>query len=157
MQSRSWMAALALATAMIGANAPRSIAGEPAPTKQKVQLTLKLDGLSSEGGEVEIKPGHAGCKFETIKFKTKGHPRTGMRGEIILDPIDVETMSADRNCSFSITLKEAGQPDKIVRRNLRLTPTEDQPAKPQAMTCYISSNSLNPVASKPAGDAKTKK
>jgi hypothetical protein len=159
MQSRSWMAALALAVAMVGANAPRSIAGGPAPIKQKVQLILRLDGLSSKGGEIEIKPGNAGCKFETIKFQTKNHPRTTSDGKIIkLDPFDIETMSADGNCSFSITLKEAGQPDKTVRRNLKITMTPaGETVKPQAMTCYISSNSLNPVASKPAGDSKSKK
>jgi hypothetical protein len=158
MQSRSWMAALALAIAIIGANAPRSIASGPAPIKQKVQLILRLDGLSSKGGEVEIKPGNAGCKFETIKFQTKNHPKTSSDGKIIkLDPIDVETLSADGNCSFSIILKEAGQPDKTVRRNLKITSTPaGETAKPQAMTCYISSNSLNPVASKPADGAKKK-
>jgi hypothetical protein len=141
---------------MIGAEAPQAIADEPAPIKKKVQLTLKFDGLSAkEGGEAEIKPSHAGCKFETIKFKTKGHPRTGAGGEISLDPIEVETKTADGNCSFTITLKEAGQPDKTVRRNLRLTPlVEGQAAKPQAMMCYISSNSL---AEKPVDDTKRKK
>jgi hypothetical protein len=156
------MAALALATAMIGANAPRSIADEPAPIKQKVELILKFDGLAAEGGEVEIKPGHAGTKFETIKFKTKGHPRTRNDGTIQLDPINVETMSVDGNCSFAITLKESGQPDKLVRRNLRLKNTkitDDKPtAKPTAMTCYISSNSLSPmpVATKPTEETKKK-
>jgi hypothetical protein len=157
MQSRSWMAALALVAAMAGAHASRSLAGEPAPTKQKVVLSLKLDGLSSDGGEIEIKPGNPGCKFETIKFQTKGHPRTDSQGRINLDPIDVETMSADRNCSFSITLKEPGQPDKTVRRALRITPTlGGKTPAPQTLSCFITSNSLNPVASKPK-DSTTKK
>jgi hypothetical protein len=158
MQSRSWTAALALATALIGTGAPRSIADEPAPIKQKVELLLKFDGLSTDGGEVEIKPGNGGTKFETIKFKTKGHPRTMNDGKIKLDPIEVETLSADGNCSFTITLKETGLPDKVVRRNLRFkAPAEGQEAKPTAMTCYISSNSLKPVvAEKPKEDTKKK-
>ena len=63
---------------------------------------------------------------------------------INLAPIEVETVSADRDCSFAITLKEPGQPDKTVRRNLRIVPAaEGRPAAPQALTCFISSNSLN--------------
>lgn len=156
MQSRSWMAAFALGTAMILGNAPKSFADEPAPTKQKVELILKFDGLNPEGGDVEIKPGNAGCKFETIKFKTKDHPRTMNDGKIKLDPIEVETQSADGNCSFSITLKEPGQPDKVVRRSVRVTTTNTGKAtKPTAMTCYISSNSM--VASKPADETKKKR
>jgi hypothetical protein len=46
----------------------------------------------------------------------------------------------------------------VVRRNLRLNPVVDaKTVKPQAMTYFISSNSLNPVASKPAEESKTKK
>jgi hypothetical protein len=154
------MAAFALAAAMIGVNTPRSVASEPAPIKQKVQLILRFDGLSSKGGEVEIRPGHAGCKFETIKFQTKGHPRMTVNGSmmtIMLDPMEVETMSADGNCSISIVLKETGQPDKTVRRTIRLTPApQGKAAKPVTMTYYISSNSINPVASRPASDTKKK-
>ena len=158
MQGWSWMAALTLVAAMAGALAPPTRAAEPPPVKQKVNVSLRLDGLSSQGGEIEIKPGHAGCKFETIKFETKSHPKS-IDGKIHLDPIEVETISADRDCSFAITLKEPGQPDKLVRRNLRIIPTpEGKPAKAQELTCYISSNSLNPpVASKPADDSKRKK
>ena len=157
MQGRSWMAALTLVAALVGASAPPTRAGEPTAIKQKVKLFLRLDGLSAEGGEVEIKPGHAGCRFQTITFQTKNHPRT-IDDKIDLDPIEVETLSADRDCSFAITLKEAGQPDKTVRRNIRIVPTPaGKSANPQALTCFISSNSLStPVASKPE-DAKRKK
>jgi hypothetical protein len=158
MQGWSWMAALTLAASMSGALAPSTWAAEPPPVKQKVSLSLRLDGLSSEGGEIEIKPGHAGCKFETIKFQTKSHPRV-IDGKIFLDPIEVETVSADRECSFAIILREPGQPDKVVRRTLRLVPPPSgKTASAQTLTCYISSNSLNPpVATKPADEAKRKK
>ena len=105
MQGRSWTAALTLGLAMAGAFAATTLADGPAATKRKVALTLKFDGLSPQGGEVEIKPGNAGCKFETIKFQTKGHPRATLDGRINLDPIEVETFTADRDCSFAITLK----------------------------------------------------
>ena len=162
MQGWSWMAALTLVASATGAFAPPSCAAEPPPVKQKVSLSLRLDGLSAAGGDIEIKPGHAGCRFETIKFQTKSHPKM-YEGKIVLDPFEVETLSADRDCSFAITLKEAGQPDKTVRRTLRLVPpVEGKPAKTQELICYISSNSLKPrakavVVEKPADDAKRKK
>jgi hypothetical protein len=157
MQGRSWMAALTLVASMSGALAPPIRASEPPPVKQKVNLSISVAGLSAKGGEIEIKPGNAGCRFETIKFQTKNHPRKTSDGWIILDPIDVETLSADRNCSFSITLKEDGQPDKNVRRILRITSAVDgKPIAPQSLTCFISSNSLAPVASKP-DDSQRKK
>lgn len=175
MQGRSWMAALTLVGSLVGALTPAVVAAEPPTVKQKVILSLRLDGLSTAGGEIEIKPGHAGCRFETIKFPTKSHPKS-FDGKIYLDPIEVESLGADRNCSFAITLKEAGQPDKTVHRTLRLVASADsksadgKTAKPQELTCYVSSNSLNvpvvakdsptpktPVASRPADDAKRKK
>jgi hypothetical protein len=159
------MAALILsilaATATAGTFDPAPArAGQPNPIKRKVAISLRLDGLSAQGGEVEIKPGHAGCKFETITFRTKDHP-LGADGKIYLDPIEVETVSADRDCSFAITLKEPGQPDKTVRRNLRLAPASDgKAAKPQPMTCFITSNSMDrPVIRADAkdDDARRKK
>jgi hypothetical protein len=154
--------ALTLVASVAGPFAPNARASEPPAVKQKVSLSLRLDGLSAAGGEIEIKPGHAGCRFETIKFQTKSHPKM-IDGKIVLDPIEVETFSADRDCSFAITLKEAGQPDKTVKRTLRIVPpTEGKPAKPQDLTCYITSNSLRPPAmaakpsGKPAAEAKRK-
>jgi hypothetical protein len=162
MQGWSWMAALTLVASLSGLIAPTARAAEPPAVKQKVSLSLRLDGLSAAGGEVEIKPGHAGCKFETIKFQTKGHPKM-IEGRIVLDPFEVETFSADRDCSFAITLKEAGQPDKTVRRTIRLVPpTDGKPAKTQDLIYYISSRSLEPKvvadkAGKTADDPKRKK
>ena len=170
MQGWSWMAALTLVASISGQLAPIARATEPPPIKQKVKLSLRLDGLAAAGGEIEIKPSHAGCKFETIKLDTKTHPKSS-DGKIDLDPIEVETVSANRDCSFTITLKEQGQADKVVRRTLRIVPVvQGKPAKPQELTCYISSNSLNPprvskagesskpgTADKPADEPKRKK
>jgi hypothetical protein len=162
MQGWSWMAALTIVATAFGVLAPAPQAAEPPPVKQKVSLSLRLDGLSAAGAEVEIKPGHAGCRFETIKFQTKNHPKMS-EGRIILDPFEVETVSADRDCSFVITLRESGQEAKTVRRTIRISPAEDgKPAKPQDLVCYISSNSLKPkpkavVAEKPAKPGDTTK
>jgi hypothetical protein len=165
MQGWSWMAALTLVASLTGAVAPAARAAEPPAVKQKVSLSLRLDGLSAAGGEIEIKPGHAGCRFETIKFQTKSHPKM-LEGRIVLDPFEVETVTADRDCSFAITLKEPGQPDKTVKRTLRLAPpVEGKPVKPQELICYISSNSLKPKpkvvivekTEKPGDETKKKK
>ena len=154
MQGWSRMAALTLVLAVAGAFASPSLAGGPPSIKRKVAMVLKFDGLSAEGGEVEIKPGNAGSRFETIRFQTKGHPRSTNDGRINLDPIDVETFSADRNCSFAITLKEPGLPDKTVRRILQITPTTDtKSTTPLVLNCFISSTSL---ASKPDDSTRKK-
>ena len=85
-----------------------------------------------------IKPGHPGCRFKPITRQIKGDCQI-----VDIPPIEVETFSADRDCSFAITLKEPGQPEKTVRRNLQIVPA----AEPQALTCYVSSKSLSaPVA-----------
>ena len=129
------MAALILVAASAGALAPSSArAGDPAPLKQKVKLTLRLDGIVADKGvELVIKPGHPGCRFKPITRPIKGD---GTIADI--PPIEVESFSADHDCSFAITLKEPGQPEKTVRRNLQLVASEEA----QALTCYVSSKSL---------------
>ena len=140
MQGRSWMAALTLVAASVGVSALTSArAGDPTPVKQKVKLTLRLDGIVAEKGvELVIKPGHPGCRFKPIVRPIKGD------GNITdIPPIEVESFAADGDCSFAITLKEPGQPEKTVRRNIQLVPA----AEPQALMCYVSSKSLSaPVA-----------
>jgi hypothetical protein len=160
MQGWSWMAALTLAaSALAGPFAPVARAAEPPAVKQKVSLSLRLDGLSAAGGEIEIKPGHAGCRFDTIKFQTKDYPRKSIDGTLLLDPFEVESLSADRDCSFAITLKEAGRADKTVKRTIRIVPaTDGKPAKAQELICYISSRSLEPktIVEKPAKSTRKK-
>jgi len=150
MQGRSWMAALTLVAASAGALAPStSRAGDPTPIRQKVKLTLRLDGIVADKGvELVIKPGHPGCRFKPITRPIKGDGKIDD-----IPPIEVETFSADRDCSFAITLKEPGQPEKTVRRNIQLVPA----AEPQALMCYVSSKSLSaaPVVGK--ADQTTRK
>ena len=104
MQGWSWMAALTLVVASTGAFAPSStVAAEPTPTKQKVKLVLRLDGVVVRAGtEITVKPGNPGCRFKVVTKPVKE--------EDFVELIDVETVNADRDCSFAITVKEPGQP-----------------------------------------------
>jgi hypothetical protein len=156
------MAALTLVLAtlrlMEGGLAPLAQAGEPGPFKQKVKLSVQVEGVTSEGGEIVIKPGHPGSKFKTI---TK--PVRRQTDLISIDePIEVETYSADRDCSIAIILKEPGQPDKIFRRSLQLVPAPTgKAAKPQTLVCYLNSNALSPapaamISSKTADETRKK-
>ena len=52
MQGRSWMAALTLVAASAAAFGPSTLAGQPTPIKQTVKLSLRLDGIARDGGEV---------------------------------------------------------------------------------------------------------
>ena len=166
MQRRSWMAALTLA-ALVGAPAGADAtarakpgdeiaatrqADEPASIKRKVALNLKFSGLLYPG-EVVIKPANAGCRFQPIT-------RPVRRNDLVpIEPIEVETFSADRTCSLVITLKEPGQPDKTMRRTFQFEATE--PAKgPQVFECMLSAMPKTPtatVAEKTTGAARAKK
>ena len=65
-----------------------SRAGDPTPVKQKVKLTLRLDGIVADKGvELVIKPGHPGCRFKPITRPIKGD---GTIGDI--PPIEVEIL-----------------------------------------------------------------
>ena len=166
MQGRSRMAALmgSAATVAIGVGvfASASLAAGPPPIKQKVKLNLRLDGTSPNSGvEVVIKPGHPACRFKPIVYQVN---RDGDIRDI--PPIDVETLSPNRDCSFAIILKEPGQPDKIFRRSIQISaPSEATAGKPQFLLCYLSSRGAidkaalapNPVASTPPVDSTRKR
>ncbi len=149
---------LVAAAVGVGVCASSTIAAGPTPVKQKVLLKVRVDGTSPYTGvELVIKPGHPACRFKPITHPVKGD------GDQDILPIDVETLSADRDCSFAIVLKEPGQPDKIFRRSLQITPaTEATAGKPQVLQCYLSSRAITakaagtlstkPVAAKPTPD-----
>ena len=145
MQGRSWMAAWLLttvATVGISALAGTSWAAGPTAVKQKVQLNIRLDGVSAPSGvEILIKPGHPATRFKEVTYKVK---QDGDIGDIPV--LDVETVSADRDCSFAITLKEPGQPDKVFRRSLRINPptpaTAGKPEVAQSLKCFLSSRDV---------------
>lgn len=159
MQGRSRMAAWMLVATLAGVSAVPSSgwAAGPAPLKQKVKLEIRLDGISGDSGaEITIKPGSPACRFKTMTYPVK-FDRPGMVADLL--PIEVETLSADRDCSFAIILKEPGHPDKTFRRSLQVQPTTDATAgKPQVLVCYLSSRTVatkvqglgTAVTSKPA-------
>jgi hypothetical protein len=147
MQGRSWMAALALATgvalAPIGRPTPTRAGDSPAPAAvlNKVTLTLRITGLGDEGCEVEIKPGHAACQFETQTKKVKYGGQS--QGELSVAALPVKSTSPDRDCQFTITIKEPGQPPRTVRRGIRLVvPTPGAAVPEQTFKCYLRSPSL---------------
>ena len=161
------MAAWMLAATLVGAatlthTAPGWAAGPP-PLKQKVKLDIRLDGIAAESGaEIVIKPGSPASRFKAVTYPVR-FERPGMVADIL--PIEVETLSADRDCSFAIILKEPGHPDKTFRRSLQIQPsTEANAGKPQVLACYLSSRSIaskvaapsNPVVARPAA-TKTRK
>jgi hypothetical protein len=127
------MAALAIVSG--SALASGAIAAEKLVVP-KVQLDLAIAGLGEKGCDVTVKAGGPGCKFKTV---TK-HIGSSGKSQIILE--NVETHSADHDCTFAITVKEAEHPDKIVHRGLRLSkPIEGRPSRTPVLSCYISSPS----------------
>jgi hypothetical protein len=139
MQGRSWMAASTISAGMlailglVAQVAPvqaQTQASDPKPRPKAeakpvvpetttptyvVKMDLKIAGLGKKGCDVEIRPGNGGCKFK-----------------------DIETQSADRDCTFAITVHEPGQAEKTVKRGLRLK----SPGDPgQSLDCFLSSPS----------------
>jgi hypothetical protein len=104
-----------------------------AADRNKVQLMLSIAGLGPRGCDVEIKPAYPGCTFQTVAR----HVRSD--GKLTLEVDDVRTESPDRDCTFSITLREPGQPERTVHRGLRLKPPGSAGA--QFLECFLSSPS----------------
>jgi hypothetical protein len=110
-----------------------------APT-YKVKLELRIAGVGRQGCDVEIRPGHAGCSFRPVSKHING--KLGW-GEWMLIFDDVQSQSADRDCAFSITIREPGHADRTVHRGLRLAPPKpDQPTPVQTLTCFLNSPSM---------------
>ena len=157
MQVRSWTAAWMLLTAVGAMVSPAADGGgSPPAIKQKVRLDIRLDGTSAASGvEIVIKPGHPATKFKEVVYKVK------QDGDIRdIPPIEVETLSADRDCSFAITLKDPGHADKVFRRSVQLNPpTEAIPGKPEVMPtlkCYLSSRDVAAKVAPPTARVVTR-
>jgi|GEM_PF-6601500 len=118
----------------------------------KVVMELQIQGLSSEGCIIEIAPGHPGCKFKKVRYKVDS-PR------VLLQPIEVTSLSADRDCSFAITIKEPGMPEQTIRRGMRLArPDESAPVPQTRLTCYLATPShAQQARAEKLGDAKETK
>jgi hypothetical protein len=112
------------------------------PVTNTVHLRLLITGLSGDGCTLAIRPSHPGCRFEPVERKIVGGSRNGM---IELQPIDLNAVSlgADRDCSFTITLNEPGQPSRIYHRGIRLLPPgPDGKMAAQTVKVYLTSPSL---------------
>lgn len=165
MQLRSWMAAVVLAAGATGwqvgevsaqtagsDRTPRpdakktesSVAAKPAdespesPDCHSVKLHLMVAGLGHNGCDVDVKPGSRGCRFRprTVHIGSDGTTRLLFR--------DVELRGADRNCTFSITIREPGRKERTIFRGFRI-PVQAPGASPsklaQSFTCYVNSPS----------------
>ena len=182
MRARSWMATLALiagtsiavgralpassATDDQGQRqakqadrpAPMSSTSDPKPADKPIKvilLNLKIAGLGREGCEVEVKPGNASCRFQTINLTRTGgkmvRAKDGAQhvssiGDAVLELQNVELRGADRTCTVAITVRESGQAPKTVYRGFRLPPRPEAGAQAAAdpvptFTCYLSSPS----------------
>lgn len=147
MRNRSWMAARAvvacLAVAAIGpSRASDDDGGEVAPVANTVKLEIQISGLGPEGGKVEVKPAHPGCRFAKVeKLIAKG-----AHGDVVkIAPFAVaaSTTNPDRDCSFEIVVTEPGRKPKTFRRGLQLTPSDAGAATPsRTLKCYLPATTL---------------
>ena len=163
MSGWSWMAALTLAAGIlpIAARAddppetpapPRAAPSPAAPsapaTIYKVKLALSVAGLTARGCDVEVKPAHPGCTFKPVV------EHVGSDGLATLLLQDVRTVSADRDCSFAITIREEGLPPRTTYRGLQLSNRRTSTA-PQVLNCILSSPSR--LARMNAAEPETRK
>jgi hypothetical protein len=139
------MAALTIAAGLAtAALAPGARASGDEKVVNTVRLELKVAGLGPKGCDVEIKPGHAACRFATVKK----HVDPGGK----LPPLSIvaESVGADHDCSFAITVTEPGRPPKTYRRGLPLSTAKAGGKAPtQSLTVYVSSPTLAAKESKP--------
>lgn len=140
MRGRSGMAVLAVLAWLT----QLAVAGqEPATPRggvsNRVNLQVQISGLGAEGCEIEVRPGHPGCRFEPVQRTVES---VGAGAVVRLDAIPIEATStgADRDCSFKITIKEPGRPPRSFLRGIRLA--DGSATKPQTLRCYLSTASL---------------
>jgi hypothetical protein len=102
------------------------------PPTYVVKLDLKVAGVGRQGCDVEIKPGNGGCKFKPVTYHLDSTGRATLKVK------DIETQSADRDCTFAITIHEPGHTERTVKRGLRLK----RPGDPgHTLDCFLSSPS----------------
>lgn len=143
MPSRSWMAALTIALT-VAATFGSPVRADDDPVANTVRLELQIAGLGPEGCAVEVRPAHPGCQFAELVARVDSS-RVGSSRTVRLPPfvIDARSSSADRDCTFAITIREADRPPMTFRRGVRLLPqVAGQPAPVRTLTCYLVSPSL---------------
>ena len=160
MDRRSWMAfplrwflfrwvALAGLASSVLPTAALAEESDPQSIVNTIHLELRISGLGSNGCDIEVKPGHAACSFRPVVLRLKpGEERSVLK----LPPIVASSISADRDCSFAITVKEPDVPTLVIRRVIRETDSKasqaelnDTPKTPvpvQVLTYYLVAPSL---------------
>lgn len=144
MQGRSRMAALTLVVGITLTLATRAEAVDKVVVSE-VRLELAIAGLRKGGGgcDIEVKPGHAGCKFQ----KVTQHVDSNGLATVFLK--NVEATGSDHDCAFTITVKESGHPDKTIHRGMRLNPPQSgKAASVPTLSCFVSSPSKIAAAEK---------
>jgi hypothetical protein len=104
----------------------------------EVELNVMIAGLGKDGCELDVRPGHRGCRFQPQTCRVGPQGRTALRFR------DVELRGADRTCAFAITIREPGQEEKTFYRGFRLTPRIDSKNvehNVQSLTCFLTSPS----------------
>jgi hypothetical protein len=138
------MAALTIAAGLGATLAQPARASGDEKVVNTVRLELKVAGLGPKGCDVVIKPGHAACRFATVKK----HVDPG--GKLPPIPIVAESVGADHDCSFAITVTEPGQPPKTYRRGLPLSAAKADGKTPtQSLSVYLTSPTLAAKEGKP--------
>ena len=140
MPCRSWMAACLAVAAVVGSPAR----ADAPPVANTVRLELQIAGLGPAGCAVEVRPAHPGCRFAEVVAQVDasgvGMSRTARLPAFL---IDAQSTSADRDCTFAITIREPDRPAMTFRRGLRLQPQADgQPIPVRTLTCYLISPAL---------------
>jgi hypothetical protein len=157
---RSWKAALVLTTSLTAVTATVARAQAPAASQDRpqvvpeaeakdgakpqpgvetraVELNLMIAGLGHDGCDIEVKPGTRSCRFQPKVVHVASH------GKANLVFRDVECRGADRNCTFAITVREAGQVPRTIYRGFRIPNRVDpaHPTAPPSFTCFMTSPS----------------
>ncbi len=164
MELRSWMAAITFTAGLISVplvvassqgpapNADRPAAPvspetpkqtpataeskEPATPAHQLKLELLIAGLGRGGCEVEVKPGNRSCRFKPQAQHVES------KGKVSFQFKDIEVRASDRNCTFAITVREAGKESKTIYRGFRLpAKVTAASALNQTFTCYMNSPS----------------
>ena len=125
---------LAPAAALAGVEDPPE---EPEGVANTVKLDLQITGVGP-GWTVEIRPAHAGTRFEKVVRSLEPRPGEPVRLSDIA--IDAKTLGADRACAFAIVLKGPDGEAETFKRSLRLEPADaDEPPPVVSKTYYLRS------------------
>ena len=113
------------------------------PVVNTVRLEIQIAGLGAEGAKISVKPAHPGCRFKAEERKI---PK-GAGADIVKVPpfsVAASTTSADRDCSFEITITEPGHEPRKFRRGLRLNPPADGEitAPVRTLKCYLATTAV---------------